>query len=426
MSNTPQPDFSGITSKEVKEDQMVYVLDKNGKPLMPTKRHGKVKWMLRRKQAKVVKRSPFTIQLLYEPKTHCLQPVTLGVDAGSKHVGLSASTEAEELFSAEVTLRDDIPKLMTARRESRRTRRSRLRHRKPRFDNRRRPKGRLTPTMEAKVRAHENVIDDACSILPISKIVVETASFDIQKIKDEDIEGRRYQEGEQLGYENVKAYVRARDNFTCWNCGGHEHLEVHHIVQRKDGGSDRPANLITLCERCHTHHHDGTHPLSIPFPENKGFRNATEMSTMRWFLLDRVRKSHPDIPVEQTYGHVTNWNRNHMGLEKSHSNDAFCIAGNLNASRYGEIYDITKVHCHNRQVMKLNISKGGKLKRNQAPHMVMGIARFDVVRHEDGRQMVVTASKTLTDVPRKRFSLLWHSNGEIIVRRPAFPTSGQA
>ena len=127
-------------------------------------------------------------------------------------------------------------------------------------------------------------------------------------------------------------------------------------------------------------------------------------------------------------------------MEKSHSNDAFCIAGNLNASRCGEVYDITKVRCHNRQVMKLNIMKGGKLKRNQAPGMVMGIARFDVVRHEDGRQMVVTArkarglfslkpldgSKTLTDVPRKRFSLLWHSNGEIVILRPAFPTSGQA
>ena len=93
-----------------------------------------------------------------------------------------------------------------------------------------------------------------------------------------------------------------------------------------------------------------------------------------------------------------------------------------------------------KKFMKLNITKGGKLKRNQAPRMVMGIARFDVVRHEDGRQMVVTArkvrglfslksidgSKTLTDVPRKRFTLLWHSNGEIISRRSAFPTSGQA
>ena len=215
---------------------MVYVIDKDGRPLMPTRRHGKVKWMLKRKQAKVVKRSPFTIRLTYEPKTHCIQDVALGVDTGSKHVGLSASTEKEELFSAEMTLRDDVPQLMTARRQSRRTRRNRLRHRKPRFDNRRRPDGWLTPTMEAKIRAHVNVIDDICSILPVSKIVVETASFDIQKIKNEDIEGKQYQEGEQLGYANVKAYVKARDGYVCQACGSREHLEVHHITQRKDGG----------------------------------------------------------------------------------------------------------------------------------------------------------------------------------------------
>ena len=215
---------------------MVYIIDKEGRPLMPTERHGKVKWMLRRKQAKVVKRSPFTVQLLYKPGTHCTQPVTLGVDAGSKHVGLSASTEEKELFCAEMMLRDDLPQLMTKRQEERRTRRNRLRYRKPRFDNRKRPKGWLTPTMETKIRSHVNVINDVCLILPVSKIVIETASFDIQRIKDEDIEGKRYQEGDQLGYANVKAYVKARDNFTCWNCGSHEHLEVHHIVQRKDGG----------------------------------------------------------------------------------------------------------------------------------------------------------------------------------------------
>ena len=372
---------------------MVYIIDKEGRPLMPTKRYGKVKWLLRRKQAKIVKRSPFTIQLLYEPQTHCTQPVTLGVDAGSKHVGLSASTEKEELFSAEMTLRDDIPQLMTARSQSRGTRRSRLRYRKPRFDNRRRYDGWLTPTMEAKVMAHENVIDDVCTILPVSRIVIETASFDIQKITDEDIEGRRYQEGEQLGYENVKAYVKARDNFTCWNCGSHEHLEVHHIVQRKDGGSDRPANLITLCEKCHTNHHNGKSPLDILFPENKGFKGATEMSTMRWFLLDKVRAAHPDIPVTQTYGYITNHVRNSLGLGKNHAADAFCIAGNLHASRCDDIYDILKVRCHDRKLCKDNLKKGGRRQSQQGPRYIRGYQRYDICLH-DGKEALVTARKS--------------------------------
>ena len=419
---------------------MVYVIDKDGRPLMPTRRHGKIHHMIKDGRAKVVKRTPFTIQLTYEPETHCVQDVTLGVDAGSKHVGLSASTGHEELFSAEMTLRDDITQLMTARRQSRRARRSRLRHRKPRFNNRKRHDDWLTPTMEAKIRAHVNVIADVCAILPISRIVIETASFDIQKIKNDDIEGKQYQEGEQLGYANVKAYVKTRDNFTCWGCGTHDNLRVHHIIRRTDGGSDRPVNLITLCEKCHTDHHNGKKPLDIPFPENRGFKGATEMNTMRWFLLDKLKAAYPAIPVEQTYGYITNWNRDNLKIEKTHANDAFCIAENFKAKRADDIYDIMKVRCHNRQVMKQNITKGGRLKRNQGPRMVLGIARYDVVEHEDGREMIVTArktrglyslkpldgSKTLTDVPKRKFTLLWHSNGEIITRRPAFPASGQA
>ena len=358
---------------------MVYVIDKEGKPLMPTKRHGKVKWLLKRKQAKVVKRSPFTIQLTYEPKTHCIQDVTLGVDAGSKHVGLSASTEKDELFSAEMTLRDDVPQLMTARRQSRRTRRSRLCYREPRFDNRRRIDGWLTPTMEAKVRAHVNVIDDVCSILPVSRIVVETASFDIQKIKDEAVEGKRYQEGEQMGYANVKAYVKARDGYVCKTCGSREHLEIHHIVQRKDGGSDRPANLVTLCEKCHANHHSGNKPLEIPFPEKRGFKGASDMNTMRWFLLDRLKAVHPAIPVEQTYGYITNWNRNQIKLEKSHVNDAFCIAGNFDIDRTNESFRILKLRCHNRQVNKTNKLKGNRWKANQAPRLIGGFRLNDKV-----------------------------------------------
>ena len=371
---------------------MVYVLDKDGKPLMPTERHGKVRHMIWDGRAKVVKYSPLTIRLLYEPETHFTQPVTLGVDAGSKYIGLSAVTEAKELFSAEMTLRDDIPCLMKKRQESRRTRRGRLRYRPARFNNRKRPKGWLTPTMETKIRSHANIIGDICSILPVSRIIVETASFDIQKIKNEDIEGKQYQEGEQKGYENVKLYVKSRDGYTCQVCGSHEKLEVHHLIPRAEGGSDRPANLITLCEKCHdTHHH--VKPLNIPRPENNGFKGATEMNTMRWFLLDRLRKAHLDREILETYGYITNWNRNHLRLEKTHATDAFVIAGHFDAQGSVEQWNILKTRCHNRHLEKDNFKKGGKKQRHQGPRFVKGYQLFSKCRHE-GKEAVVTARKS--------------------------------
>ncbi|MDR1537454.1 MAG: RRXRR domain-containing protein, partial [Clostridiales bacterium] len=80
---------------------MVYVLNKNGKPLMPTKRHGKARRLLKDGMAKVAKLEPSAIQLLYDSAEYT-QPISLGVDAGSKTIGISATTEKEELYAAEV------------------------------------------------------------------------------------------------------------------------------------------------------------------------------------------------------------------------------------------------------------------------------------------------------------------------------------
>ena len=82
---------------------MVYVQDIDGKPMMPTTRHGKVRRLLKANKATVVNLCPFTIQLTYKSTDH-KQPVTLGIDAGAKHIGFSATTEKEELFACETTL----------------------------------------------------------------------------------------------------------------------------------------------------------------------------------------------------------------------------------------------------------------------------------------------------------------------------------
>lgn len=162
---------------------MVYVLNQNGQPLMPTKNHAKVRVLLKQGKAKVIKKCPFTIQLLYS-STNYTQKVTLGVDSGSKHIGISATTKDKVLYEADVELRNDIVNLLSTRRELRSSRRNhKTRYRKPRFNNRKRKDSWLAPSVRQKVDSHLTMIAKVHKILPISNIVVEVASFDIQKIK---------------------------------------------------------------------------------------------------------------------------------------------------------------------------------------------------------------------------------------------------
>lgn len=362
---------------------MVYVISKNGKPLMLTVRHGKVRRLLRDKKAEVVKRVPFTIKLLYETE-EITQPINLGVDAGSKMIGLSATTEKQELFKAEYELRNDISNKLTSKREARRTRRGRLRYRKPRFQNRvsSKKKGWLAPSIEHKINSHIKIIEDLYKIMPISNIIVEVASFDIQKIKNSGIEGKAYQEGEQLGFWNVREYVLFRDNHTCQHCKGKSKdpiLNVHHIVGRKDGGSNVPQNLITLCETCHHAYHQGK--INLKVKKALSFKDAAFMGVMRWAFYNRLKDGYPSVSL--TYGYITKNKRIELGLAKTHYNDAYCISGNLKAKWLNTYYYYKKVRCHNRQIHKRNVLKGGRLKRNQAPYLVKGFRLFDRVKYKN-------------------------------------------
>lgn len=364
---------------------MVYVLDINGNPIMPTKRHGHVRRLLRDGKAHVVKRCPFTIQLDYETEGKT-QPVSLGIDAGSKTIGLSATTEKDVLFESEVMLRNDIVNHLSTRRELRHARRNRkTRHRKPRFDNRRKSKGWLAPSVRNKIDTHLSVIRKAHEILPISKVVVETASFDIQKIKalssgKDAPQGEDYQQGEQLGFWNVREYVLFRDGHKCQCCKGKSKdpiLNVHHIESRKTGGN-APNNLVTLCNTCHKGYHAGTVKLPKTIKRGMSFRDVAFMGIMRWALYDELKATYDDVSM--TYGYITKNTRIRNDLPKEHRVDARCISGNPTAIPPDEYFLQRKVRRHNRQLHKMTIGKGGKRKNNQAPKYVHGFQLFDKVK----------------------------------------------
>lgn len=359
---------------------LVYVLNKDNKPLMPCSPR-KARLLLKQKKAVVVKKEPFTIKLLYGSSGY-RQSVSLGMDCGSKHIGMSATTDTKELYAADIQLRTDITDLIATRRESRRSRRNRLRYKPARFNNRvhSKHKGWLAPSIENKIQCHFTAIERVKRILPVTKIVVETASFDIQKIKNPDIHNEQYQQGEQLGFWNTREYVLFRDGHTCQCCKGKSKdsiLNVHHIESRKTGGNS-PNNLITLCETCHKGYHKGTVQLPKNIKRGMSFRDAAFMGIMRWTFYERLKAMYDNVSM--TFGYITKNTRIENGLPKGHFVDARCISGNPRAEPLGYVWFMKKVRCQNRQIHKANILKGGMKKLNQAPYLVKGFRLFDKVR----------------------------------------------
>ena len=400
---------------------MVYVQNHLGQPLMPTQDHRKVRLLLKSGAAVVVRRTPFTIRLTTRSKTY-VQPVTLSVDAGSKKIGLTAATRNRELFAAEVMPRNDVMKLMSDRRELRRSRRNRTtRYRQPRFDNRVHSKHKdwLAPSVEVKIQEHITAIKRACRLLPVSRVVVETAEFDLQMLKAVAAgkpvpQGEDYQKGEMYGFYNSRQYVFFRDGYTCQCCGASNKslrgearkkgliFHTHHLESRKTGG-DVPDNLVTICDKCHKDFHAGRLTNDkLKKRRSKSTRDAAFMGIMRKTLMRRLREELP-VPVAETKGYVTKATREQLlKLPKSHTNDALAIAmgrdgfgiqGVTYIPQVDHIYQMRAVRHHNRQLHKANPKKGGVRRRNQGPKRVQGFQRFDKVLYR-GKECFIWGLRT--------------------------------
>ena len=359
---------------------LVYVLKQNGQPFMPTERFGKVRRLLKEGKAKVVRREPFTIRLLYEPETDVVQECYCGVDTGSKHVGVAVVGNDKVLYQSQIELRSDIKKKMDARRAFRRSRRNRkTRYRKPRFLNRRNSikKDKLPPSVKHKAQAHIDEIEFCKKILPITDLILEVSQFDTALMKNpglmnEKVKQWGYQKGFNYGYSSRRSAILHRDNYTCQCCGKKNcRLEVHHIKFKSNGGTDDEENLITLCEDCHKGVHAGTVILNKKPKKSKNLKYATHMSIIR----SRLLKEYPN--AIETFGFVTSENRNHLKLEKGHYIDACVIAsGGLEFKKLDVIYKKRRVS-HQDRILTKGIRGEQKLPTGK----IFSFKKFDKVEY---------------------------------------------
>ena len=305
----------------------VFVINMHGEPLMPCSPR-KARLLLKKGKAKVVQREPFAIQLLHGSSGY-KQSITIGVDTGVKEVGISVKTDSQELFSSVFKLRDNISSNIQIKSMYRRARRNRLRYRQPRFNNRAASKesNKLSPSVRHKIESHKRIINYFTNRLPKTKLIIELSKFDTQKIQNPSITNIMYQQGKMYNYENTRQYILDRDNYKC-QCqkkGCSKKLEIHHIQFKSKGGSDNPDNLITLCSKHHKDLHSGK--ISLNVGTHKELKSATIMNMIRKILSEYYTDS------AITYGYITKVNRLSIGIEKTHNNDAFVIAGGTTEKR---------------------------------------------------------------------------------------------
>lgn len=355
---------------------MVFVLNESNQSLMPTS-NVIARLLLKEGKAKVKRRLPFTIKLNYTTDTEYLQPLTHGVDTGSSKIGSAVVNQKNEvIYISEIEIRNDITDKMKQRSKYRRNRRNRkTRYRKARWLNRKNSirKDRFSPTMTSKINSHLKEIKFVSSILPISKLILETATFDPHLLKNPELRNNKllYQKGINYGFANTKSFVLDRDSYCCQNCKAKKvGLEVHHIVYRSNGGSDDTNNLITLCKSCHDNVHSGKLVLNLKGKKKGNLKHATQMNSIRKQLLRYLPNT------IESFGFITKEHRQLIGLQKEHYTDAVAIACEGNQVTFNTNQLILK-KCVSEGDFQQN--KGVRSEQKIPTGKIFGFRKFDKV-----------------------------------------------
>ena len=360
---------------------MVYVISKSGKPLMPTRRHGKVRRLLKSGLAVPISNMPFTIRLKYET-TEYTQDLWLGIDPGRENIGFGVSKENGEcVFLAELkTNNKSVKKNMDNRRSYRHQRRHYHRLRKQRkalrdntsfvngenntlrnkpcksrnisyprmeksitckvisgaeaqFSNRKK-RCELTPSARQLVQMHLLSIQKIMKFLPVTHIIIERNCFDFQKLENQDIKSWQYSKGILYGYKDYKQYVYELQNGRCLLCGCLHIDNYHHVRPLSEGGSDTPSNIAGLCDGCHNgvngvHKNRDTVSRLLELKEGLFQKYKVGLlNTVMPSLIDEVNDYcvRNNISFSTTDGYETFKVRERHELPKRHSVDGYVIS----------------------------------------------------------------------------------------------------
>ena len=341
----------------------VFVVANDGTKLMPTDiKHARK--LMKKHKAVIFKHQPLTIKLTHDSE-HNVQPIEFKEDTGDHYVGVSLCSEKHEFVSAEYKLLHDEPERHNDCRKYRRTRRNRKRYRKDRFNNRRMHEGWLAPSVRHKKDAHIQIFKMYNDVLQITNAVFEVGSFDTHALREYEehgvvITGTDYQRGERYGYETLKLAVLHKQGYICPVCGKSLigcRIALHHKGYLKQDRSNRLSNLAAVHDYEHTsaNHQKGGALYKLK-PDTKSYAGAAFMNTVRWYIVNEMKKLFPDVKTAHTYGAETALHRKDLKVKKSHANDAYAM-GNLNPKHRSKTRYYKKRRRNNRILSKFYDTK---------------------------------------------------------------------
>lgn len=391
----------------------VFVLGKNKQPLMPCSEK-RARLLLDRGRAVVHRMAPFTIRLKDRKAADCdFQPIKLLADPGSKGTGIALVREDGEdrhvLCLIELVHRGfQIRSALEGRRGRRRDRRSRLRYRAPRFNNRTRKPGWLPPSLQHRVDGLMSRIALLKRLAPITSIAVERVKFDMHKMQNPEISSVEYQQGTLQGYE-VREYLLEKYGRACAYCGTENvPLQIEHIVSKYAGGSNRISNLAIACHDCNSE--KGKDSLDTFFATNKGLKkrlkkNKKDAEAQKQRVMRLCKAPLKDaaavnatrnaiyrsllsleMPLTCGTGSQTKYNRMRLEIPKEHALDAACVG------------EFNQLHRWDQRILVMSCKGRGSYQRTQVmadglPKHKKDKATGEVLKHPNGKPVKATYMK---------------------------------
>lgn len=350
-----------------------FVLDCDGKSLTPTKEN-KGWFLIRKGKAILEKKYPMTIRLnkCIEDKDLDKSKIHVGIDDGSKYVGLSIVQEGQKrnkvIFKSTIELRKNVSLKIKVRRGYRQYRRYHKRHRPSRFNNRRN-KEFIAPSIKQKKQSIIRVVKELNKHIRMSNIYLEDVKIDTNSFaRGKKLYGKQHSTSYRKDKSKTR-YIRERDNNSCRLCGITKgKMEVHHIVPRRLNGSNSPNNQVTLCVKCHLKITGSEEYYIDAFTDiveiYNLLRDAMHVMIGKKFLFKELSKITNTI---STQSNTTYLLRKEHNVDKTHSNDAYTLIG--------------KFPLKDTDIEEYRIKIAGRNNRNKRYTSVMGIKHKDLVEY---------------------------------------------